>query len=386
MKTLHVIILALVAGVAIGGALGYQSVPAAVVAGVTASGDSTDTGPAARESRPVAVLDATSFDFGVMQQGTTRSHAFTVRNDGSSPLTVRVGSTSCKCTVGDVAKYAIPVGGSSTVTLEWIAKTAPGPFRQVATLLTNDPAKPSIELSVEGKVVEPAGLEPNEFHFGEVNTSDEKSVSVLFFSLHREDLEVTAEAPQSAGVKDNFEVDVTPVAPEELPTEGAKAGYRITLTAKPGLPIGAIMEWVTLKTNLEETPKLEAPVFGRVVGDITVHGAAWSEETGVLRLGLVRSAEGAERKLVLSVKGEHAAETRFELIETTPSELEVEIGEPVQRGDQAMHTPLTISVPPGTRSMIHLNTDQGDDGVVRLKTTHPDVDEVKIAVRFAVTS
>jgi hypothetical protein len=48
------------------------------------------------------------------------------------------------------------------------------------------------------------------------------------------------------------------------------------------------------------------------------------------------------------------------------------------------HTDLEISVPKGTRPMIHLGTAQGDEGKIVLKTNHPLSPDVVINVRFAV--
>ena len=61
-----------------------------------------------------------------MQRGTSKSHEFVFRNTGKSPLTVRVGATSCKCTVGKVSKNRFAPGESVPVKLEWSALVNPG--------------------------------------------------------------------------------------------------------------------------------------------------------------------------------------------------------------------------------------------------------------------
>ncbi len=61
------------------------------------------------------------------------------------------------------ADAAIPPGGSTTVKLEWTAKSDNGPFRQSATILTNDPRHSQIDLAVDGQILAISGVEPPDF-------------------------------------------------------------------------------------------------------------------------------------------------------------------------------------------------------------------------------
>ena len=139
MRILGIILAAVLGGATIGAAVAYVEVrPAATVAARRAAGLKR------RRRRPPAThprveVDEPIYQFGAMQRGTTKSHEFVVRNVGHSPLTLRVGSTTCKCTIGNVSDAPIPPGESVSVKLEWSALVNPGPFRQTATILTNDP-------------------------------------------------------------------------------------------------------------------------------------------------------------------------------------------------------------------------------------------------------
>lgn len=381
MKPLPTALISAVLGAALGAAIAF--------ARSESPGDSNPladalAGPAANLSRPKVVVEEAEYKFGSMQRGATRQHEFVVRNQGDAPLRLTAGSTSCKCTQFVVEPKPVPPGEEITVTLEWIARSAPGEFRQTANLNTNDPSRPMVALSVAGEVVEPSGLEPNSFVFGDIRSGGSASTWVLFYSNDVEDLQIEAEVPSGESVSERFEVKVDPIDKQDLPNANAVAGYKVTLMAKPGLPVGQVMEWVTLKTNQPDSEELEIPVFGRVVGDITLHGSGWSEEAGVLHLGMVPAEEGMKRRLILSSKGQHASDTKYELLSVDPPELKVELGETRRKNDDVYHTIITIEVPAGTRPMIHLNTHQGDDGLVRLKTTHPTSSELNLRVRFAV--
>ena len=91
-----------------------------------------------------------------------------------------------------------------------------------------------------------------------------------------------------------FDVKIEPVEPKDLPYQTGQAGVRITVTAKPGLPVGRFNQWLPLKTNHADAEKLALPVLGQVVGDISVHGTGWSEEEGVLMIGQRQEQRGQQ--------------------------------------------------------------------------------------------
>lgn len=383
MKAIPVAIGSLVVGAVIGSAVGYVSV--GPPAPVSLDDVGPIAGPGIDTSAPKIVVDAPTFEFGVMQRGSKMRHNFVIRNDGTAALRLVAGRPSCKCTAFEVTSESIPAGGQAEIGLEWVAKSVPGPFRQTAPVNTNDPTRPVVELVIEGTVIEPSGLEPSVFEFGEIRAGEPATASLIYYTTKEGEIDLTAEPPSREEIAGLYDVSIEPVDASELPTPNAVDGRRVTLTSSAGLPVGPVMEWVKLRRGQNEDDEIEVPVAGRVVGDITLHGGKWNENAGVLNFGMVPSDEGAKSRLLLSAKGEHAADTRFEVLSVDPPELEVELGETVRRSDDVYHTYFTVEVPKGTRPMIHLNTPQGDDGVIRIKTTHPKSPEVVVRVRFAVT-
>ena len=143
-----------------------------------------------RPSEPHVEVDGPHYDFGTMQRGTTKSHEFTFHNVGHGPLTLRVGNTSCKCTLGSVPSAPIPPGESVNVKLEWTAKINAGPFRQTASVITNDPAQSRVELQVDGKVTEASGVSPADLIFDKVTAGESKSAEVFVMSFTDDPLSV----------------------------------------------------------------------------------------------------------------------------------------------------------------------------------------------------
>jgi hypothetical protein len=179
-------------------------------------------------------------------------------------------------------------------------------------------------------------------------------------------------------------VNVTPIAASDLPNPKAKAGVVVSLTAKPGLPIGRINQWLALKTNLADGEHLEIPVTGRVVGDISVTGLNWHEEQAVLLMGSIKSSEGKQETINLMVRGAEPEAVKIEVASTDPPELLATVGEPKKLKNGLFSVPLKVEIPIGTRPMIRTDTAQGEAGRIVLKTTHPKVKELVLGVRFMV--
>ena len=84
------------------------------------------------------------------------------------------------------------------------------------------------------------------------------------------------------------------------------------------------------------------------------------------------------------IRGEDADQVKLSVASVDPPELVAKLGEPKKIKEGLVHVPLVIEVPPGTPPMARLDIDQHDEARVVLKTTHPDVPEMVLGVRFAV--
>jgi hypothetical protein len=228
-------------------------------------------------------------------------------------------------------------------------------------------------------------IEPAEVVLSSVSAREPTEAKFRVFAMHSENLEITAHRFEGEQGKEHFELAIEPLDAEELVSHKAKSGVLATLTTKPVLPLGPIRQKIVLETNLPNRSKLEVAVSGSVVSDISVYGLDFSSASSVLRLGLVKSQEGAERTLRLVTRGPHARDIEFKVAKKFPDFLEVTFGDKVELKDgQVTQLPITIKVPRGVRPANHLGTVQGKLGEVLLETNHPDLKEVPIKVYFAV--
>src|SRR5262245_14260200 len=107
--------------------------------------------PVAENAKPEAVAPQRDHDFGIMDPMTEGTHDFVIRNEGVAPLRLKVGPTTCKCTVAGVADREIMPGASTTVTLAWNTGHQIY-YSHSATIFTNDPHNDKFEFRLHGKV------------------------------------------------------------------------------------------------------------------------------------------------------------------------------------------------------------------------------------------
>jgi hypothetical protein len=329
-------------------------------------------------------VDQENYDYGVMERGATQSHAFVFTNVGEYPLQLMQGDTTCKCTISKLDAGDVPPGESVEVTLEWTAKTIGNRFRQSAMILTNDPARPRVSLTVEGKVSQSLVAEPRELVFSKAQVGEAKTAEVRLISFVEGDLKVLEHKFTDVETADHFALAVEPLPESEVRDHSGKAGLLLTVTLAPGLPVGAISQELELATNVPGSP-LTLPIHGRVVSDISVFGRGWNAERGVLALGAIDGDEGLKKELAVFIRGEHPERIALEVAETKPGALRVRFGEKqVLKEGEVVKVPLVVEIPPGTRPINCLGGAQGDMGEILIHTNHPQADKLRLLVYFAV--
>ena len=345
------------------------------------------SGPRAiRKARAAEVHVADDhYDFGKMQEGASLSHEFVIANTGTAPLTLSAGKTSCSCTLSETAKAPIPPGKTANVTLTWTAKLGPGPFRQSAEILTNDPARDRITLVVEGTVMRALEVSPMELVMGSISSSEPSQGTARIYSTADEDFRITGHSLADASTAANFEVAYEPLPAEELAEHDAQSGVLVTVTVKPGLPSGPVQQKIMLQTNSTESPQLALPLSGKVVGEVSIIGRGWNADRHVLNIGAVKSQEGATRELKVLLRGPYKEAARWSVSEVDPPALEVVVGESTElKSGSISQLPITIRLPKGLPPMNRLGSQQAPEGKITISSGQPDVAPIRLNVRFLI--
>lgn len=382
MRITIILLLAIVAGLALGSGLAAWSFyrfpdQDSIELGLVAL--ETDSS----EKHPSVEVDEEEYDFGTMDGHASGSHEFIFRNVGEAPLELEAGSTTCKCTLSDVADGVIPPGGSGKVDLEWNGKGNLGPFTQTANIITNDPKNPTIKLRIHGHMKAKARIVPETLVLSSVSAGQPAHASLRLFGYEDKPLEI---AGYETDDPEDVEVSFSPMSRDEVDEEEyATCGQRIDVTIKPGLPPGPFKRRIRVKTNVEGMEEIVIPVAGTVSSEMSILGRGWSPEAGVLRLGTVGKAKTV-RKLLVKVGGLHPDEIRFEVAEVQPEFVIVRLGERTSPpGSRVAVVPIEIEIPEGSPPCNYLGPDLEKLGRIRLTTNHPTVQELDIYLRFLIS-
>ena len=349
----------------------------------------TNLNPADRARQPIARVFEDTYDFSYMELGTERSHDFTIANDGQAPLRLTKGETTCKCTMSSLAKAGgqvdVPPGGQENITLTWNAKGSSGPFRQSAEIFTSDPQLPLVRLTVKGDVVQSVTVIPQEIVFTSLSPSAGATARVQVCSVGTEPIRIVGHAFQDASTAEHFTVTYGEMAVDQLKVPNAKSGCLVTVTLKPGLPLGTIQQTITFETNLSAVPQVILPVSANVVADISIVGRGWNSSKAVLAIGKVDRAQGAERTLKLLVRGPDRNTVAFEIEHVEPKLLQVTLGERKEMASGTVtQTPLSIVIPKGSPESDHLGSTVAPYARIRLKSTHPEAKSIDVKIQFSI--
>lgn len=338
---------------------------------------------------PKVSVDNEKYNFGLMDAKATGSHDFLFTNQGEVPLTLEQGESTCKCTGVEFDNSVVAPGQTAKVTVNWAAKDAFGPFEQGVTVITNDPNWPQVGLTINGRVTTAIRADPPEVVFSRITAGEEAAHTARIYGYMPDLVEVSEFELVNPATAEYFEVTFAPLTSDQVEEEEeATAGYQVDVKVKPGLPAGPFRQSIRFKTDLEDHPFVELPIKGTIGSEIAVVGPGWDDEQSILHMGSFSSDKGGERNMLLVVRGPHRKNIQFKLVETVPDILVVDeeaLGTNKEMsGGTLTQTPLRIKIPPGSRPANHLGSEQGKLGRITIQTNHPDVQEMRIYVRFAV--
>jgi len=334
------------------------------------------------------VVDQTQFNFGDMDFDATGSHDFVFSNAGTVPLELALGAKSCQCTDASIEHAQVAPGDSTKVTMQWKPKETAGPYRQTATIRTNDRARPEVTLTVSGRINVPLRAVPAELSFGGVSADEGAAGEVRLLCYLAKPLEILGYTFSDKALGEHFALKFEPLPAAQLREEpAARSGKLMTVTVKPGLPHGQFHPRILIRTNLDSATAIDVPIRLTVLSDIDIVGPrdVWDPQTRVLSFGTVRSEEGRQRRLWLRVRGPYRQQVQLKSVVDLPDMLKVTLGDPQPINEGAVfRIPLIIEVPKGTSHTTHLGGEQGSFGEITIETNHPKLPKLSIHASFRV--
>lgn len=335
--------------------------------------------PVAPRRAPRVVLDRTEYDFGVFEVGQKGRHTFTVRNAGDADLALRLGSTTCKCTLAELKLATVPPGGSTEITLDWEAEHSQAHFRQGVRIKTNDPQRSEFGLGILGKVRSRMDIDPTAVYFCDIPRNAETQLVVTLYSQAFDDVRLTKLESTDPRLKIESLPHDAPV-PEEWEARFAR---RLVLTyaagEHPGPFHGTVRVYYEAQApGVAARSPFEFHFTGEAVGDVSLQGR--SVVGRVLNLGTVSGALGTVEKAYVHVRNPPPG-FACTPVGCSPEFLQVRVL-PVQKLSATMiRLPVEVTIPRGAAPVVLAEATMGE---VRLQTTHPELPEIKFRVAAVV--
>jgi hypothetical protein len=340
------------------------------------------------QSGPKAVIDRQDWDLGIIESPQEFAHAFVIRNQGDSPLMLRRGPSTCKCTVGNLPDAPIPPGGRADINVGFsdAAKKdelKTGPFSESLAIRTNDPDRENVILKLSATVRRPLEIRPSPITLTIKTTEDEAAESrsgeacIYSKTWDRFDLDVVKRSREGMSWR------IEPATEAQLKLLDARSGYCLAVTLPPDMEYGEFkerLELVAAPTDAEERPrKLQLEIQGKIEGRLTFCGAKVDSDQ-VLRLGTIVEGENVKEIILMKVNDRRQS-LSVEHIETEPEFMRVQVfplaSEPAKVGLYR----IEVEIPSNARPCDYMGAHAG---AIRIKTDHPRLPVIGLKVSFAV--
>jgi len=361
--------------------------------------------PSAGSPKITVVDGETTHDFGIMSPGDQGEHTFKIENQGLSDLTLRLGASTCKCTIGSLERESIPPGESTSVKLNWTIESDDTSFSQSAQILTNDPTKLALTFAIVGKVVRDVDVVPETWTFGEVAAGESFEISGTLYNFMDSDIDLVEPTFSDSKMTELAEFTVEPFAPtpeNDGVRASARQGFHILAKVGPGMRQGSlspklIVGFHELDPNgdrpsnsakkSDQALNVLVPIDGRIIGPLSmILNEKIREFSGayVFDLGRIRKNDSLTTKAFIVFKGAQRDNTTLRIGEVFPDGvIKATLGEPKGSGPTKLF-PLTIELIPGSESVERNGLSKDDYGTIWIESDNPKVPRMRVALKFSL--
>jgi hypothetical protein len=213
------------------------------------------TAKVSRVSGPRIQFENDTFDFGTLYQRETVEHEFTFRNVGDSPLKITKVVSTCACAATAPSKKEVAPGESGAIKVEVRAGLLRGKLTKAVYVESNAVDEPRATLTITGEIKQEVEVKPLGVYIGRRKVGETMERTVMMRGVEAAEfsiLEVTASDP-------SLQIE----GPVRLAGEVAR--YEMTIRFGPAEKAGRVNLKVMVQTDLEHTPRIAIPVYGRIV-------------------------------------------------------------------------------------------------------------------------
>lgn len=334
----------------------------------------TDSQPVATEpeKHPTVEVDRTEFNFGTMERFESSSHTFAIRNVGDAPLQLELGPSSCSCTLAGLEESGVPPGEETHVKLEWTLKFKEGPFRQTATILTNDPDRPEILFAVEGVTQEAVKFTPSTLVFSEIPVGSKQTRTVEISPSAFAIGEITLEDPTS----------VYPLAVNLTPPAEEQENYRLHVTVPAEMPRGhfrrSLNVLVAPQDSSKRTVRRTLVMEGNVTGGFVIMSPHMRQD-GIYDVPPISEAGEQEFSAIIRVR-DFEKNLKIKSITCKPDFVTASIEPQTDTNVKGLYK-LKMTVAADASNGVYRGTGGGN---VVIELDHPRIDRIQFGLECAI--
>lgn len=202
-------------------------------------------------------------DFGNIPDTEAVTYVFKFKNNTDKNVTILRAHGSCGCTVPDLPKKSFKPGEAGEMPVTFNPQHRKGANPKSITIEYSEPAgTPQTMVTINSNVQPLVMIEPQKMYLMEVDSKMGKTTEITV-SGRKKDFAVTSVE------KSTEALDIQIGQVREVDMEGEKfQQVPITVTIKPGTPIGEIQTEIIIKTNEEKAASNNYVFFADVVGDV----------------------------------------------------------------------------------------------------------------------
>ncbi len=197
------------------------------------------------------------YSFGIAGVGQEVEHSFSVRNVGDQDLVVHSQrKTCCGAPEVTIGEEELAPGEATQVRVKFTIGHS-GRIAKSAELLSTDPSRPIVYLTVHGNVPHDLRACPERIHLGGEKDAVPARTVIISGPSEMDLTDVSTE-------RGLFELTLS----EPQVSEDEKKTWTLELVFKPENFVGEIKDQLSIKTTHPERPLVTIPITGRIRGDL----------------------------------------------------------------------------------------------------------------------
>lgn len=305
----------------------------------------------AGKTSPQVRVPAARHDFGEVWAGATLEHAFEIANDGNADLEILQVSPTCGCTTAGAYSKRIAPGKTGAIPFRLDSNKVHNQFAKAIHVTTNDPASPSITLTLAGNCRRKVEAKPPNAGFGRIlDQQPHERVIVLTNSMP------SPIKPQliRGTSPEKFKCDLEEVKPGRE--------YRLTVRMEPPYAPGTISETLKVRTGDAASDVLTISAYAVIPKRVEVFPSVVLLPTAT---AMSRTTAPIVRQLQLLNHGASAVK----LVSATATDAEIKVSDELVAAGKEYR--LTVTVPKSFQpakegTFVTVKTDDKDYGEFRI--------------------